>query len=667
MEVGRCRGRSLFLSGGNSVQALSLQLIAEKLKGEIAGTCVKCPGPNHSEADRSLIVWLSDREPGFTVHSHAGDDPIICKDHVRTALKLEPFKPKRRKTDDEIMNAVAAAAGQQQHIESKPRGTLVATFDYRDANGTLLYQVMKFDHPRKYLQRRPDGNGGWIWKPGDRHILYRLPDLIKFPSGTIFLCEGEKDADRLWSLDLVATTIAGGVWTDECAQSLAGRHVLILEDNDDAGRKRSLEAARQLHGVADTVRIVRLPGLGHKQDVSNWLDQDARRGADELSEVCFDAPIWKPAPEPEPEPEPAPEPEKPEPERPEPPPAKEPSKAIAKFPMLNIDSIIQFSTECEFLIDDLFPRSGLALIWGSPKTGKSFVTMDAFMHVALGREYRGRHVEQGPIIYLGLEGQLGLRKRVLAFIRHHFGDEVPYIPFRLILVPINLVADAKALIEEIKFELGDERPAAVIVDTLARSMPGSEAKDADMAAFIKAADSIYRAFNCLVPIVHHSGWAGDHSRGHSSLPAAVDVEVSIRNNDRGDIIAKIEAAKDGPSGIEIHSFLHPVDTGRFDKNGKPIISMVVLPVEGASIAAKPRKQIKSKSLNLAVKIITDFATEPSQPFSDGPVIQCADTEAVRTEFYRQWVGDQDAKKHAWNRAINTKEVIGQRDGKCWTI
>jgi hypothetical protein len=135
------------------------------------------------------------------------------------------------------------------------------------------------------------------------------------------------------------------------------------------------------------------------------------------------------------------------------------------------------------------------------------------------------------------------RERVLAFVKYHFGDKVPHIPFRLILVPINLVTDAKALIEEIKYELRNEPPSAVVIDTLARAMPGrSESKDEDMGAFIKAADLIYRAFDCFVPIVHHSGWTGDHSRGHSSLPAAVDIEISIRNSDRGDIIAKIERA-----------------------------------------------------------------------------------------------------------------------------
>jgi len=113
----------------------------------------------------------------------------------------------------------------------------------------------------------------------------------------VFVCEGEKDADRVAALDHCATTVACGDWTDDCVNALAGRDVLILEDNDDAGRKKALEAAQALHGQAKSVRIVRLPGLPEKGDVSDWLDAD-QRNADKLADVCFDAPLWTPAPAP---------------------------------------------------------------------------------------------------------------------------------------------------------------------------------------------------------------------------------------------------------------------------------------------------------------------------------------------------------------------------------
>src|SRR5207344_2680775 len=93
-----------------------------------------------------------------------------------------------------------------------------------------------------------------------------------------------------------ATTVAGGKWTEDCIKALANRDVMILEDADEAGRKKALGAATALHGTAATIRIVRLPDLtGHpnNKDVSDWLDADPRR-AEKLIDICFSVPLWTP-------------------------------------------------------------------------------------------------------------------------------------------------------------------------------------------------------------------------------------------------------------------------------------------------------------------------------------------------------------------------------------
>ena len=169
---------------------------------------------------------------------------------------------------------------------------IVAKYDYTDAAGALLYQVVRLE-PKSFRQRRPDGNGGWIWELDGRRALYHWPELLKYPDGTVFICEGEKDADRVGGLGHCATCVAAGKWTEECATALAGRDVIILEDNDAAGRVKALAAAQALHGTAKTIRIVSLPDLSDKGDVSDWLDADPRR-AEKLVDVCFDVPVWTP-------------------------------------------------------------------------------------------------------------------------------------------------------------------------------------------------------------------------------------------------------------------------------------------------------------------------------------------------------------------------------------
>jgi hypothetical protein len=159
----------------------------------------------------------------------------------------------------------------------------------------LLYQKLRYAPNKFFSWRRPDGNGGWIKERGDRVVPYRLPDLLQYPDGTIFLCEGEKDADRVASLGYCATNVGQKDLEQEtCAAYFAGRDVVILKDNDDTGLERATTSATALHGKAKTIRIVGMPD-GAK-DVSEWLDLDPDN-AGELEQLCFDAPVWEPSSE----------------------------------------------------------------------------------------------------------------------------------------------------------------------------------------------------------------------------------------------------------------------------------------------------------------------------------------------------------------------------------
>lgn len=155
--------------------------------------------------------------------------------------------------------------------ESEPAKTIVSTYDYRDADRQLLYQVVRYSN-KTFLQRRPDGAGDWIWnRNGTTPVLYRLPELRQAPDRLVFITEGEKDADRLAVLGLIATTnvTGAGKWHDEYNAEFAGRKVVILPDNDEPGRAHAAQVAAALLPVAAEVRIVALPGLPPKGDVSD--------------------------------------------------------------------------------------------------------------------------------------------------------------------------------------------------------------------------------------------------------------------------------------------------------------------------------------------------------------------------------------------------------------
>jgi Toprim-like len=154
------------------------------------------------------------------------------------------------------------------------KAKVVAVYDYKGGTGELLFQVQRFE-PKKFTQRRPDGNGWKYSVKGVRQVPYRLPELLTAPPHkTVYIVEGEKDADRLASLGLVATCNAGGAgkWRAAHAAYFKDRTVIVIPDNDNAGRNHAQKVAKSLKGIAAHVRILELPDLPEKGDVSDWLD-----------------------------------------------------------------------------------------------------------------------------------------------------------------------------------------------------------------------------------------------------------------------------------------------------------------------------------------------------------------------------------------------------------
>jgi hypothetical protein len=151
-----------------------------------------------------------------------------------------------------------------------------AVYVYRKECGEPYAQVSRYyrDSTKQFAQSHWTGVG---WEKGTKglpKIPYRLPELLARRDSPIFVCEGEKDADRLTSHGLVATTASEGAgkWRAELDKWFAGRTVYVLPDNDKPGRDRANTVARHLSPMAKAVRIVALPGLPAKGDVSDWLN-----------------------------------------------------------------------------------------------------------------------------------------------------------------------------------------------------------------------------------------------------------------------------------------------------------------------------------------------------------------------------------------------------------
>jgi len=250
--------------------------------------------PSHDDSNPSLSINAGD-DGKVLLKCHAG-----CKseDVVRavglTIADLFPPKPKaaarkpRKSCGPRASNSGGPGA-------NKAPQKIVATYDYKDESGAILFQVVRYE-PKGFRQRRPDGKGGWTWSvKGVRQVPYRLDAIAAAPGKPVVIVEGEKDADNLARLGSVVTCNAGGAgkWTEEHSQCLAGRVVIILPDNDDTGRSHAESVAASLQGIATTVRVVELPGLPPKGDVSDWLAAGGTR--DQLRDLAKATPEWAPA------------------------------------------------------------------------------------------------------------------------------------------------------------------------------------------------------------------------------------------------------------------------------------------------------------------------------------------------------------------------------------
>lgn len=438
-----------------------------------------------------------------------------------------------------------------------PTRKVVATYDYRDEQGGLLFQVLRYE-PKDFRQRRPDptGKDGWSWSTkGVRQVPYRLADLFSLEGkGTVFVVEGEKDADQLAALGLTATCNAGGAkkWSDDLAPYFDGLDVVILPDNDEAGRAHANVVAAALHDHAGSVRVLNLDGLPAKGDVTDWL---ASGGTPEvLTDLAARAPRWTPA---------LPE---------------------SRFGAITWDQLDQVAIRQDWLVEDMLFQGDSGLIFGASGSGKSFLAVEMGLSIARGIPFLGKATAKGGVLYQAGEGGKGLVKRLRAYRQHHMvSGEVPFVllPARVDLFSSD--GDAEAFIQEcVAWKAAMPDLSVLFIDTLSTASPGAnENASEDMSRLLAFGETIQRRVGIAVIWVHHKNASGDRERGHTSLRANVDTALEVNRDEDDNRTLKVVKLKDGEDGEKIGFELQSVTIGTYD-SGKPMTSCVVRPAEVGS-------------------------------------------------------------------------------------
>jgi hypothetical protein len=205
----------------------------------------RCPA--HDDRTPSLSIKQGDRASGVVLNCFAGCSvQDVAAAIGMTVADLFDDKPEPQRTERRI----------------------AATYPYSDEQGTLLYEVVRYD-PKDFRQRRPDGRGGWVWNlQGTRRVPYQLPALIAADTdATVYVPEGERDVDAIRAAGGVATCNpqGAGKWgtvAEVARHVLAGRDVVIVPDQDKAGDQHARQVAESLVDVARTLTIAR-PAVGN--------------------------------------------------------------------------------------------------------------------------------------------------------------------------------------------------------------------------------------------------------------------------------------------------------------------------------------------------------------------------------------------------------------------
>jgi len=333
---------------------------------KIGGDEYKAPCPFHD-----------DHEPSFNFNNQTGQ--YYCHgcgkkgDVIHFYAKIN--SQDTRRDFSEILKGIASDFNIP--LETKKR-RMVATYDYVDAGGQQLFQVCRFE-PKDFSQRHKDGEK-WVWNlKGIERVLYRLPEVLK--AQEVIIVEGERDADNLAAIDVTATTCPMGAkkWRPEYNDSLRGKDIVLIPDNDNEGKEHMALVGASLNGTTASLKLLELPGLPSKGDVSDWIETftDKTEAAEKLSVMIENAKPYDP-----------------------------PKKATLEDAVLESTDFTALDLpEKRIFLNPWLTEQSITLIWGWRGTGKTWLAL-AILHAITTRQPFGPWQAENAVPCLFLDGEM---------------------------------------------------------------------------------------------------------------------------------------------------------------------------------------------------------------------------------------------------------------------
>lgn len=407
--------------------------------------------------------------------------------------------------DGEILMHCHAGCSYEDIRHALDFDNIVAIYDYRDEAGELLYQVTRTT-PKGFFQRRPDGKEGFINGLGDvGRVLYRLPELLKADQKLpVFIPEGEKDVDALRRRGLVATCNSGGAgkWRDEYNHWLTERDIVVLPDNDSQGKEHAQRVAKSLLGIAASVKVVRLPTLPDKGDVSDWLNAGGTK--EQLITLVDKADILNSVSST----------------------STNRQNMESEFTLFPLNQLWdEVDDEAAYVWDNTLPVGGFSICSAKPKVGKSTFARNLAVAVTRGEEFFGRSTTTGKVIYLALEEKL-------SEVKGHFrrlGADGKDILLHKGTLPKNSLDALERAIKKSQASL-------VIIDPLSRFVRVNDFNSyGEVSRVLEPVIDLARRSGAHILGLHHNGKAeregADSLLGSTAFHGAVDTLIIMRRKD----------------------------------------------------------------------------------------------------------------------------------------
>lgn len=561
-----------------TAESLGRSLDARRVGATLMGKC-----PAHQDGTASLAI----RDEGGKVllHCHAG-----CEQRdVLEALKARGLWESGEKTS----------------------GNTETAYNYTDADGKVLYQVVR-QPGKRFFQRRPNGEPGkWAnGLAGVAPVPYRLPDLLK--AETIFCVEGEKDADNLARAGLVATCNNGGAgnFKPALAQYFAGKNVVILPDNDGPGRKHAEAVAGLLRPVAASVLIVELPGLPEKGDVSDYLASGKTQA--DIRALCREALAATP-------------------------------KTAGPPKIRSVSEVCSIRTyaaqKIEWVIDEVLAAGTVNLISGDAGSGKTTLATDMASRVERGIPFAGLATEQRPVLFLDRENPLPVV--IDRFDRLSINDS-PNFKYWGGWAAEEAPAPWSPIV--IAWVQSCARPPLIVVDSLVGFLQGEENSATEVRAYMQGFRRLADLGSCVV-VLHHSG-KGESSkdyRGSSDIKASIDCGFHLSNLGESSRLGALRLrAFKARFSVQPELILHYEDGGfRMDCRGP---SLTMTDVLRELLIENPRSTASEFEALAATKSIGNHKAR--QFLANG-----IDAGVIRPEK-----GPHNTKHHVWKGSTRVENV-----------